>query len=70
VYENKVKLKRDFTVSPAIKADRLELRASLDYQACDDQICYAPVQVPLTFTLAVEPLERQRVPVEIQRKFP
>ena len=27
----------------------------LEYQACDDKICYAPVKVPLTFTVDLTP---------------
>jgi hypothetical protein len=30
----------------------------LDYQACDDKVCYAPAAVPLSFTLDVQPLLR------------
>jgi hypothetical protein len=41
--------------------DELTLTGSLDYQACDDQICYNPVSVPLSWTVAVRPLSsRQR----------
>jgi len=68
VYEGRVRLERDFTVSAGIRAETVEIKGSLEYQACDDQICYAPAKVPLTFSLAIEPLERQRVPAALQRK--
>jgi len=68
IYEGHLRLERDFTVSPGIKAATVELKARLDYQACDDQICYVPATVPFTFSLAVEGLERERVPAELQRK--
>jgi AhpC/TSA family protein/cytochrome c biogenesis DsbD-like protein len=68
VYEGRVRLERDFTVVPTIRAETIEINASLEYQACDDQICYAPTKVPLTFSIAIEPLERQRVPEILQRK--
>jgi hypothetical protein len=68
VYEGRVRLERDFTVSPGIRAEAIEIKGSLEYQACDDQICYAPARVPLTFSLTIEPLERQRVPAALQRK--
>jgi len=29
------------------------VRGTLEYQACDDKICYAPAKVPLEFTLGV-----------------
>ena len=43
------------------KIDALTLTGRLDYQACDDKVCYDPVSVPLTWTLTVSPLDRQRV---------
>ncbi|MCY4658434.1 MAG: protein-disulfide reductase DsbD family protein [Acidobacteria bacterium] len=40
--------------------DALTLTGRLDYQACDDAICFNPASVPLTWTLTVSPLDRQR----------
>ena len=40
--------------------DALTLSGSLDYQACDDAICYPPASVPLSFTLELERLDYQR----------
>ena len=40
--------------------DALTLSGSLDYQACDDAICYPPASVPLTFTLELGRLDYQR----------
>jgi hypothetical protein len=41
--------------------DELTLTGSLDYQACDDKVCYNPVSVPLSWTVAIRPvLSRQR----------
>jgi hypothetical protein len=42
----------------AAKGEPLEISATLHYQACDDTICYRPVDVPLTWTLKLEPLAR------------
>ena len=42
------------------KIDALTLSGTLDYQACDDKICFDPVSVPLSFKLDVETLDRQR----------
>ena len=36
--------------------DELTLTGSLDYQACDDEVCYNPVSVPLSWTVAIRPL--------------
>ena len=38
--------------------DALTLSGTLDYQACDDQICFQPVSVPLSFTLDLDLLDR------------
>ena len=40
--------------------DALTLSGTFDYQACDDRLCYEPVSVPLTFTLDLDQLDRQR----------
>ena len=33
----------------------LVLRGTLDYQACDDKICYNPVSLPLSWTMSLRP---------------
>jgi hypothetical protein len=33
----------------------LVIQAVLEYQACDDKICYNPVSLPLTWTVALSP---------------
>jgi len=38
--------------------DSLSLMGTLEYQACDDKLCYNPVSVPLSWTVALKPLER------------
>ena len=35
--------------SPTVK-----IAGRLEYQACDDKVCYAPTRVPVSFTLAVK----------------
>ena len=40
--------------------DAVTLSGTLNYQACDDKLCFDPVSVPLSFTLDVETLDRQR----------
>ena len=40
--------------------DAMTLTGTLDYQACDNAICFDPVSVPLSFTLDVDVLDRQR----------
>jgi hypothetical protein len=49
---------------PAQKAYRgqetLTVTGTLDYQACDDKICYIPVSLPLSWTLDLRSLVMQR----------
>ena len=40
--------------------ETLTLTGTLDYQACDDKQCYNPASVPLSWTLALRPLVRER----------
>lgn len=40
--------------------DHLTLTGTLDYQACDDKRCFDPVSVPLSWTLSLRPLIRER----------
>ena len=67
VYQRPFRLVQELVVegSPEAAArlaeiDVLTLTGRLDYQACDDKVCFNPASVPLTWTLAVEPLDRQR----------
>lgn len=39
--------------------DTITITGSLDYQACDDRICYNPASVPLSWTLSVRPYARR-----------
>lgn len=41
--------------SPSPAAGPLTIRATVKYQACDDSICYAPLTVPVAWTLTVKP---------------
>ena len=40
--------------------DSLTLTGSLEYQACDDAICYNPASIPLSWTLNFRPLVMER----------
>ena len=40
--------------------DVLTLSGTLDYQACDDELCFDPVSMPLSFTVELDGLDRQR----------
>ena len=42
----------------------LTIAATLNYQACDDKVCFNPQSVPLSWTIGVRALDRERVKQE------
>ena len=38
----------------ALAAAPVKLSGRLEYQACDDKVCYAPTKIPVSFTLTVK----------------
>jgi hypothetical protein len=73
VYEGKLRLTRDVTISQekglqgVIGLDRtLPIEGSFRYQACDENVCYVPQTVPLKWTVQVQPHDRTRVPAELR----
>ena len=40
--------------------DSITLTGTLEYQACDDTICYNPASIPLSWTLSLRPLVVER----------
>ena len=47
---------------------RLTVKALLNYQPCTSKVCFPPVSVPVAWTIALKPLDRERVPESIQHK--
>jgi hypothetical protein len=39
----------------------LTIAGTLEYQACDDTVCFIPQSVPLTWTVGLKALDRERV---------
>ena len=67
VYQQPFMLLQEVVVSGAAEVeealaelDALTLTGTLDYQACNDELCFDPVSVPLSFTLDLDALDRQR----------
>lgn len=61
-YGKPFKLVQDVTILATPEARKLlaasptvRLSGRLEYQACDDRVCYAPTRVPVSFTLDVKP---------------
>jgi hypothetical protein len=66
VYSKPFRLVQDVTIlaTPEVQKTlatmtRVTIAGALEYQACDDKICYNPARVPLTFTVSVKPLDRR-----------
>jgi hypothetical protein len=65
VYSKPFRIVHDVTV-PVTAATRelarsggtLTIAGTLHYQACDDVVCYRPVDVPVTWTVKLQPLAR------------
>ena len=77
VFQGRYQVRQDVTMAAndALEtvlngAREIKIRGQLRYQACDDKICYLPQNIPLEWTVAVAPLDRQRVPEAIQHKAP
>lgn len=66
VYQQPFRLVQDVTILGSREAEKLiaaqssiVLSATLEYQACDDKVCYAPQRVPLKWTLPLKSLIRK-----------
>jgi len=67
VYQKPFTLVRELVLEGDVKSqgtyrgkDSLTISGTLDYQACDDKICYNPVSLPLSWTVNLRPLVFQR----------
>lgn len=67
VYQERFTLLQEVVMDASAQAeeimadlDALTLSGTLEYQACDDAICYLPVSVPVNFTLDLELPDRVR----------
>jgi AhpC/TSA family/Disulphide bond corrector protein DsbC len=65
VFQKPFRLTRDVTIAATREAqealrgvETLSLTGALEYQACDDKVCFKPNAVPFTFELKVKALER------------
>ena len=55
VYEKAFRITQDATLAKTVKAgSTLTLAGTLDFQACDDKVCFVPESVPVTWTVAVK----------------
>jgi peroxiredoxin len=67
VYQQPFRIVQDLEIDPAPQAtaalkDRTQMAiaGTLAYQACDDKVCFTPQSVPLTWTIGLRALDRER----------
>jgi hypothetical protein len=68
VYQHPFRIVQDLEIDPspqaaAALANRtgITITGTLTYQACDDKVCFTPQSVPLSWTMGLKPLDRERV---------
>jgi hypothetical protein len=66
VYSKPFRLVQDLTIlaTPEVQKSlatmsTVTIGGALEYQACDDKICYNPARVPIGFIVAVKALDRR-----------
>ncbi len=66
VYAKPFRLTRDVTIQATPEMQKalagmptIALTGALEYQACDDKLCYNPTRVPFTFTLTTKAIDRR-----------
>jgi hypothetical protein len=67
VYERPFRLTRDIVIDVSGEAQEqlreqasVTVRGRLEYQACDDRVCYNPDTIPVTWTFNLRTLDRER----------
>ena len=67
VYQRPFRIVQDLMIDPsrdgsaALKdVTTLTITGTFDYQACDDKVCFAPQSIPLSWSIGVKPLDRER----------
>jgi hypothetical protein len=61
VYSNRFRLSRALTILATPDARKaldgrtsVTIAGALEYQACDDKVCYSPAKVPVAFTVTLK----------------
>ena len=67
-----------FTRNPAPSRDgsaalkdvtTLTITGTFEYQACDDKVCFAPQSLPLSWSIGVKPLDRERAKPQQEQEW-
>lgn len=66
VFMKTFRLRRDVTLLATPEAQKLlgamttaTITGALEYQACDDTVCFSPARVPISFTVSLKGLDRR-----------
>ena len=55
VFQKPFRLTQDVTIDKAAKAgSKITVTGKVDYQSCDDKVCYPPESAPVTWTVTVK----------------
>ena len=67
VYQHPFRIVQDVMIDPSTAGTAalkdittLTIAGTFEYQACDDKVCFLPQSVPLSWTIGVKPLDRER----------
>jgi hypothetical protein len=67
VFQKPFRITQDVEIDPAREAaaalkglKAMTIAGRLDYQACDDKVCFNPQSVPLSWTIDLRPLDTER----------
>jgi peroxiredoxin len=70
VFQKPFRLVQSLSVSASPEAraalkgvDTVTISGSLDYQACDDRVCFNPRSIPVSYTVKLRPLDTERATV-------
>jgi hypothetical protein len=68
VYQRPFRIVQDVVLDPSREGSAalkditsITIKGTFDYQACDDKVCFAPQSIPLSWSIGVKPLDRERV---------
>ena len=78
VFEGRFRVLQDLTLAGGRDVDArlragdpsLTIAGQLDYQVCSDTVCYPPASLPVSWTLKLVPLDRERSPEALRPKPP
>jgi hypothetical protein len=76
VFEGRFRVLQDVTLAtgPDIEAlvrsadPTLRIEATLEYQVCNEKICFPPSTLPLSFSVKLRPLDRERPPEQLRQR--